>query len=134
MEKVLAEALEIGKKHIERGNCASYIPELARADKHDLGVCVITKSCDRYTAGDTKKRFTIQSISKVISSELLNETLYWVPLYTWLYLINDSFNFNNVSLLYSYPGYGTRLAHEETYSNSLLLIIIIPLLIENIIT
>ncbi len=75
MEKVLAEALEIGKKHIERGNCASYIPELARADKHDLGVCVITKSCDRYTAGDTKKRFTIQSISKVISLAFALERL-----------------------------------------------------------
>ena len=75
MEKVLAEALEIGKKHIEEGKCASYIPELARADKHDLGVCVITKSCDRYTAGDTKKRFTIQSISKVISLAFALERL-----------------------------------------------------------
>lgn len=67
MQKVLEEALEIGKQHIDRGACASYIPELARADKNDLGICVMTKSCDRYSAGDTKKRFTIQSISKVIS-------------------------------------------------------------------
>ncbi len=67
MQKVLEEALAIGRKHIERGECASYIPELARADKNNLGVCVITKSVDRYTAGDTKKRFTIQSISKVIT-------------------------------------------------------------------
>lgn len=67
MQKILEEALAIGRKHIADGKCASYIPELARADKNDLGVCVITKSVDRYTAGDTKKRFTIQSISKVIS-------------------------------------------------------------------
>lgn len=75
MQKVLEEALEIGKKHIARGECASYIPELARADKNDLGVCVITKSVDRYTAGDTKKRFTIQSISKVISLAIALEHL-----------------------------------------------------------
>ena len=67
MQKVLDEALAIGRKHIARGECASYIPELARADKNNLGVCVLTKSVDRYTAGDTKTRFTIQSISKVIS-------------------------------------------------------------------
>lgn len=67
MQKILEEALAIGRMHIADGKCASYIPELARADKNDLGVCVITKSVDRYTAGDTKKRFTIQSISKVIS-------------------------------------------------------------------
>ena len=74
MQKVLEEALEIGKQYIEYGNCASYIPELARVDKNNLGVCIITKSVDRYTAGDTKKRFTIQSISKVISLALALET------------------------------------------------------------
>lgn len=67
MQKVLEEALEIGKQYIEMGECASYIPELANMDKHKLGVCVLTKSVDRYSVGDTKERFTIQSISKVIS-------------------------------------------------------------------
>ena len=75
MERVLREALEAGRMHIERGECASYIPELARADKNDLGICVITRSVDRYTAGDTKKRFTIQSISKVISLAIALERL-----------------------------------------------------------
>ena len=75
MQKVLEEALEIGKQYIEYGNCASYIPELARVDKNNLGVCIITKSVDRYTAGDTKKRFTIQSISKVISLAFALERL-----------------------------------------------------------
>lgn len=67
MQKVLEEALEIGKKYIAQGECASYIPELALVDKNKLGICVITKSVDRYAVGDTKDRFTIQSISKVIS-------------------------------------------------------------------
>ena len=67
MQNVLEEALAIGRRYIAQGECASYIPELARADKNSLGVCVITRSMDRYAAGDTKTRFTIQSISKVIS-------------------------------------------------------------------
>lgn len=67
MQKVLEHALEFGKQFIAQGECASYIPELARADKNDIGVCVMLKSMDRYSVGDTKTRFTIQSISKVIS-------------------------------------------------------------------
>ena len=67
MQKILENALEIGRQHISKGECASYIPELARADKNKLGICLLTKSTDRYSAGDTKDRFTIQSISKVIS-------------------------------------------------------------------
>lgn len=67
MQKVLEEALAIGKKYIAKGECASYIPELAKMDKNKLGVCVLTKSVDKYSVGNTKDRFTIQSISKVIS-------------------------------------------------------------------
>lgn len=67
MQKILEEALKVGREYISGGECASYIPELALADKNNLGVCVITKSVDRYSVGDTQTRFTIQSISKVIS-------------------------------------------------------------------
>lgn len=67
VQDILEEALKKGQEYVERGECASYIPELARADKKKLGVCLYTRSTDKYTAGDTKDRFTIQSISKVIS-------------------------------------------------------------------
>ena len=67
MEQALTEALAIGRQYVDQGECASYIPELSRADKHALGVCVMTASTDRYAAGDTKTRFSIQSISKVIT-------------------------------------------------------------------
>ena len=36
-------------------------------DKHQLGACVFTADGGRFSAGDTKVRFSIQSISKVIS-------------------------------------------------------------------
>ena len=67
VQDILEEALKKGQEYVELGECASYIPELARADKKKLGVCLYTRSTDKYTAGDTKDRFTIQSISKVIS-------------------------------------------------------------------
>ena len=67
VQDILEEALKKGQEYVERGECASYIPELARADKKKLGVCLYTRSKGKYTAGDTKDRFTIQSISKVIS-------------------------------------------------------------------
>lgn len=67
MQKILEEALEIGRQYIGQGECASYIPELANVDKSHLGICVFTKLADRYSVGDTKVRFTVQSISKVIS-------------------------------------------------------------------
>lgn len=67
MQEILEKALAIGREYVDQGECASYIPELARADKTKLGVCLYTKSADKYTAGNTKDRFTIQSISKVIT-------------------------------------------------------------------
>ena len=67
MQKFLENALTIGREYIKDGKVASYIPELSRADKNSLGICVLTESGERYAAGDTKTRFTIQSISKVIS-------------------------------------------------------------------
>ena len=67
MQKFLEKALTIGREYIKDGKVASYIPELSRADKNSLGICVLTESGERYAAGDTKTRFTIQSISKVIS-------------------------------------------------------------------
>ena len=50
-----------------RGSAPSYIPELAKADKNHLGVCIRTRGMETFSAGDTKERFTIQSISKVIT-------------------------------------------------------------------
>lgn len=67
MEQVLCKAIEIGKKAVELGEVATYIPELGKADKNHLGICVCTKEGEQFSVGDTKVRFSIQSISKVIS-------------------------------------------------------------------
>jgi len=67
MEKVLEKAVEIGRTAIDLGEVATYIPELGKVDKNQLGICVCTKEGEKFAVGDTKVRFSIQSISKVIS-------------------------------------------------------------------
>lgn len=64
---ILENAVEEGRKAIPNGAVATYIPELGKADKNKLGLCLYTKDGHRYSLGDTKDRFTIQSISKIIS-------------------------------------------------------------------
>jgi len=46
------------------GEVATYIPELARADKNWFGICVATSDGQVYEIGETRQPFTIQSISK----------------------------------------------------------------------
>lgn len=64
---ILDTAVNKGRQAIPDGSVATYIPELGKADKNKLGLCLYTKDGYRYSIGDTKERFTIQSISKIIS-------------------------------------------------------------------
>lgn len=67
MQQILDKALEEGRKKIKFGNTATYIPELGTVDKNYLGICIYTRDGKCYKSGDADVRFTIQSISKVIS-------------------------------------------------------------------
>jgi glutaminase len=49
---------------ITRGTVASYIPELAKADPSSFGIALATVDGRVYEVGDTRRGFTIQSISK----------------------------------------------------------------------
>ena len=49
------------------GRAAYYIPELAKADAGAFGICVRSIDGEVIAFGETEKRFSIQSISKVIS-------------------------------------------------------------------
>ena len=51
----------------KNGKVASYIPELAKSNPNDLGVYLITLDGQEYFAGDCDKKFTMQSISKILS-------------------------------------------------------------------
>ncbi|WP_035334601.1 glutaminase [Dokdonia sp. PRO95] len=54
-----------------KGAVASYIPELSTVDSDQFGVCLITKSGERFTCGDSTVKFSIQSIAKVLSLSLV---------------------------------------------------------------
>jgi glutaminase len=49
---------------VDKGELATYIPELAKADPRWLGICLVTMDGVAYAVGDTDPLFTIQSISK----------------------------------------------------------------------
>lgn len=64
---VMEKALSLGREVIPDGEVATYIPELGKADKNALGIALAGRSGEIYTVGDASTRFSIQSISKVIS-------------------------------------------------------------------
>ena len=55
------------------GNVASYIPELARADPDEFGICIATRDGFVYEVGDSRRLFSIQSISKPLTYGLALE-------------------------------------------------------------
>ena len=55
------------KTHTHEGAVATYIPELGKVDGSQLGVSVFCRNGKRISVGDTKVRFSIQSISKIIT-------------------------------------------------------------------
>lgn len=71
--KILETALEQGRQVLPQGSVATYIPELGKADGTRLGLCIRTTDGRFCRVGDTETRFTIQSISKVISLALAIE-------------------------------------------------------------
>ena len=66
-EKIVAEAMEIARQEIPKGTVADYIPELGKADPNHLGICIYPIQGEKIKMGDYDVRFTIQSISKIIS-------------------------------------------------------------------
>ncbi|MFT6781218.1 MAG: glutaminase [Saprospiraceae bacterium] len=52
------------------GQIASYIPELASIDPNKFGVCLKTVENEEFGVGDWQTKFSIQSISKVLSLSL----------------------------------------------------------------
>ena len=59
----------------DSGEVASYIPELATADPGWFGIALVTAGGIVYEVGDTRRRFTIQSISKPLTYALALEAI-----------------------------------------------------------
>lgn len=67
MKRLLESLVENNRKYTEQGVVASYIPELSKAKRDALGICITTLDGEEYCAGDCEEKFTIQSISKVVT-------------------------------------------------------------------
>ena len=67
LKEVTEEAYLYGKQFLSQGRVADYIPELGKASRDSLGICIFTNDGQRVMCGDVDQRFTIQSICKVVS-------------------------------------------------------------------
>ncbi|MBU5437387.1 glutaminase A [Tissierella sp. MSJ-40] len=67
MENILETIIEKNRYLVNKGKVADYIPALAEANPNYIGICLMDMEGNIYKAGDYDKKFTIQSISKVIS-------------------------------------------------------------------
>ena len=65
MQKLLDRILRECSVYTKQGTVAKYIPELAKADVNDFGICVISNDEISFS-GDYNKNFTMQSIVKPI--------------------------------------------------------------------
>lgn len=67
---IIAEIAERMGEARERGDVATYIPELAKVDPAQFGIAVATVDGQVLTAGDADVPFSIQSVSKVFTLTL----------------------------------------------------------------
>lgn len=70
LDKVVREIADEMRQRPDRGEVASYIPELARVDPNAFGIAVIDSEGNIAEAGDSDTPFSIQSISKVFTLTL----------------------------------------------------------------
>ena len=70
LDQVVKEIADEMRQRGERGEVASYIPELACIDANAFGLVVIDADGNVAAAGDTDTPFSIQSISKVFTLTL----------------------------------------------------------------
>lgn len=66
MKKLLNEILNNCYKYTGEGAVANYIPELAKANTEEFGICVMSEADAPYSVGDYEKTFTMQSVVKPI--------------------------------------------------------------------
>ena len=103
MKTVLEDILLECQKYIECGEVASYIPELAKADKNHLGICVIANGDACICAGDAGQSFTMQSIVKplILLLALIDRGMEYVRKYVGVEATGkpfDTFNYSDQAL------------------------------------
>lgn len=67
MQSILDSVREAAAAFAPRGAVASYIPALLKADPLALGIAVTTAEGRTWSSGQADRRFTVQSVSKVLA-------------------------------------------------------------------
>lgn len=67
MKALLDKLIEKNIPETNLGTIASYIPELDKAKKEALGIYIMDNEGNEYFSGDCETKFTIQSISKIVT-------------------------------------------------------------------
>ncbi|MDF2674333.1 MAG: glutaminase [Clostridiales bacterium] len=67
MNELLKTIIKNNRHWTSEGKVATYIPGLSNANPDALGICVTNLNGDEYCAGDFDTKFTVQSISKVVT-------------------------------------------------------------------
>lgn len=66
-QEALKQLVEICKPYTKQGKVADYIPELAYANPHALGIAVAAPDGTLLTEGEARQTFTLQSVSKIMT-------------------------------------------------------------------
>ncbi|MBT2623462.1 glutaminase A [Chryseobacterium sp. ISL-6] len=66
-EKTLTSILDKNRAYYSQGKVADYIPELGKMDAKAIAFSVVDKNGKVLNSGDVSKKFTMQSISKIIA-------------------------------------------------------------------
>ena len=70
LDRIVGTIADEMRARTDRGDVASYIPELARVDPRQFGIAVVDASGHVAAAGDADTPFSIQSVSKVFTLTL----------------------------------------------------------------
>lgn len=67
MKNILEKIVDRNRHLTKKGKVADYIPALSSANPDDIGMCILNTKNEIFKVGQYDKKFTIQSISKVLT-------------------------------------------------------------------
>lgn len=97
MEKILEKAYEIGKPFGKKGSIPTYIPELSKANKENVGIALVDKDGKMYEAGKTDIKFTAQSIIKVLLYQVVLENYEMEEILNYMGVKGSSKPYNSIA-------------------------------------
>lgn len=74
-QRILDEIALEASRNPARGKVANYIPELSKISDKKFGIALLDEEGNYFASGDTQERFSVQSISKVLTLSLAFELL-----------------------------------------------------------